>query len=201
MSDLTNDERVFLKKHNIPFDLLHNSKDQRAKDYKLLMKESGKLFAYNTFPCKSFGHKLRSRSGHCIQCNTAMIAYQLRHYSAGMVYIAGSKKLKSIKIGFTRDISIRSISLNTNWYAGVNDWELLYAIESDSAGIIESEVNNKIRAYAHSYDYNHDGNWHNTKETFKCSYAIALNLFEDMALKHKFELKLKKPVNGYDFPS
>ena len=168
--EISDSERIFLKSQNISVYELFNAKGRPIPQCKQEMENHGKLFAYNTTACRKYGHTLRSRSGHCIQCNTARIAFQRRHESAGMVYIAGSLKGSIIKIGYTKDVQIREESLNRTEYAGYYDWIVLFAIRSINAGEFESRLDMALKEYSFSLDYLHDGGLQEANEVFKCSY-------------------------------
>src|SRR5450759_2787334 len=49
--------------------------------------------------CRKAAHRLRSRRGHCVQCDTKKLAFQARFSADQHVYIAGSRSAGLIKIG------------------------------------------------------------------------------------------------------
>jgi hypothetical protein len=104
------------------------------------MKKLGKDIAINTTPCEKGGHTIRNRSGHCVICNPAHIAFQIRSSRSGFIYIARSFKLRACKIGFTENLDSRIDSLNRTKYAGVNDWKMNIAFQTQEAGRIEGEI-------------------------------------------------------------
>ncbi len=178
MIELNSDQIQFLKEHQIHPKYLFNAEGLSKSEYRVYMKELNKLIAYNVSPCQKEGHTLRTRSGHCCQCNTATIAYQKRNDSGGIVYIAGSLSGELIKIGFSKAVEVREESLNRTKYAGFSDWKLLYALKSEKAGQIETKSNSLLHKYSFSTDYNHDGNWHDSSETYKCAYSKAKEFVE-----------------------
>lgn len=172
MTGLNKEQIEFLKKHKIDESRLFNAKDMSPKEYRIKMKLLNRQFAYNVAPCKAKGHTLRSRSGHCIQCRTQRITFQVRGDSKGFVYIACSRKENISKIGYTKDLNERLISLNKTQYAGVEDWNMKLAIKSELAGRIEIKAQSLVRKYRTEYSYSHDGNIHESDETFSCTFEI-----------------------------
>jgi hypothetical protein len=99
---LDREQIEFLKKHKISDAELFDASGLKRQQYQVIMEQENKKFAFGVDPCSN-GHALRTRAGHCIQCNTARIAFERRHSATGQVYIAGSLKGQSIKIGFTKE--------------------------------------------------------------------------------------------------
>lgn len=201
MAELTNEQIRFLKEQKIDPKFVFNAEGLNRTQYRAIMKDLNKLVAYNTPPCKKEGHTLKTRSGHCCQCNTAVLGFQKRNDSAGIVYIAGSLKSRIIKVGFTKAVEIRSISLNYTKYAGCNDWKILYALNSKSAGKIETKSNSLLHAYASSRDYEHDGHWQDSYETYHCSYSKAKEFVEKAYSINKYEVEIEKNIktDKYEF--
>jgi hypothetical protein len=75
--------------------------------------------------CRAIGHRIRTRGGHCAQCNPANIGFTERETANGYVYIAGSRRGRFIKIGATRDVAQRERQLRTERYGGASDWLVL----------------------------------------------------------------------------
>jgi hypothetical protein len=91
-------------------------------EYRQIMKELNKYVAFNVIACRKSGHTLRTRTGHCIQCDTARLAFMKRHVSEGIIYIAGSKEGEIMKVGYSKAVEVRQESLNRTQYAGYKDW-------------------------------------------------------------------------------
>lgn len=201
MNELTNEQKEFLKHHNISLDKVYNANGKSPNEYRVQMKNLGKQFAYNVAPCQNSGHTLRDRSGHCIQCNPASIAFMKRNDSAGFLYIAATIKGKVLKIGFTKELSNRDASLNRTKYAGFNDWIILFAIESQVAGQVENQIKNIMEPYKEEFDYNHDGNHHDSGETYTCSYSKIKKSLLDLceSRNHLFSIKKNIKSNLYEF--
>jgi hypothetical protein len=201
MADLTSDQIRFLKEQNIHPKYVFNAEGLSRSEYRIIMKELNKLIAYNVSPCQREGHTLRTRSGHCCQCNTAYIGFQKRNDSGGIVYIAGTLTGKLIKIGFSKAVEVRAESLNRTKYAGFNDWKILYALKSESAGRIETKSNSLLRKYAFSIDYDHDGHWQDSSETYHCAYSKAKSFVEKSYKSENYKVKIERnsPTREYEF--
>ena len=197
--DLAPSEISFLKDHNITAKDLFNAQGYSSKEYRVIMKELNKKIAYNATPCQKEGHRLRTRSGHCCQCNTAVIEFQKRNDSSGFVYIAGSLKGKLIKIGFTKAVEVRSESLNRTTYAGYKDWKILFAAKSNKAGIIENKSNSTLHKYAFGSTYEHDGKWQESTETYHCSYSKAKEIVINISSQKKISIVLDSRSDKYEF--
>jgi hypothetical protein len=201
MKGLTTEQLGFLKEQNIHLKYVFNAEGLSKSEYRLIMKELNKFIAYNVSPCQQERHTMRTRSGHCCQCNTASIGFQKRNDSAGIVYIAGSKFGELIKIGFTKAVQIRAKSLNQSNYAGYNDWEILFAIKSENAGRIETKANSLLRRYAFSNEYEHDNHWQDSHETYRCSYSKAKEFIERAYSTEKYHIEIEKNISTtiYEF--
>ena len=170
---LSPEQVEFIQKHKIHPRYVFDGIGMNQAQYRPIMKILNKGVAFNVPPCKEAGHTLRTRSGHCCQCNTARLEFQKRNDSGGNVYIAGTVTGETIKVGFTKSVEIRSESLNRTKYAGYSDWEIIYAISSKDAGRIETQANVLLQAYELATQYIHDGHWQDSFETFKCSFTKA----------------------------
>ena len=197
---LTSEQLAFLKKHKVQLKSVFDSHDVSRKDRMRIMKDLNMRIAFNVPPCSKGGHTLKNRHGHCVQCNTAILAYQARHHSKGIVYVAGSLAGKLIKIGFSKSVGVRAESLNRTKYAGFNDWVVLYALNSENAGLIESEAQSLLHKYRFAIQYKHDG-WNNSIETFHCAYSKAKEFVEKVVKEKKYVVEIEKNIQteGYEF--
>lgn len=201
MNELTIKQLQFLKEQNIHLKYVFNAEGLSKSEYSLIMKDLNMLIAFNVTPCSLKGHTMRTSSGHCCQCNTASIAFLKRHYSAGIVYIAGSKHGNLVKIGFTKAVKMRNESLNNSKYAGYNDWVILFALKSNNAGRIETRANSLLRDYAFSNDYHHDNHWQDSRETYHCAYSKAKEFVEKAYTMEnsQVEIELNSMTDKYEF--
>lgn len=161
MADLTAHELQFLYTQRIDESAVMDCSWMRSHAYKLEMKQEGYLWCIAPKPCY-VGHRLRSRAGHCIQCNTARIAFVKRHYDTAYIYIAGSLSSRVVKVGNAIWPERRVDALNSRRYGGITDWVLLYHAKYDAAGKIEFVAHGRLFGYR----------W-DMKEIFRCSYEMA----------------------------
>jgi len=174
MTDLTAEERQFLKEYRIPLSNLFDASGyRRVKDYQAQMKEDGIGFAFGTKPCGAGGHKLRTRKGHCIMCRPDRISYYMRYRSEGFVYIAGSLRTKFIKVGMTTDLTERLNNLKAHQYGTTKDWEMLATVRTKRAGECEYNVHQALDRYRADGTYTKAGKPYVCYELFSCGFKIA----------------------------
>lgn len=187
--DMTTEERNFINQQGLPEELFIDANRQSINQIEGRMKSLGKVFAYNSIPCDQYGHTIRTRAGHCIQCDTARIAFILRHVSFGTVYIAGSIKGQLIKIGTTSSRESRADSLNRTKYGNQDDWEILLSFRCLNAGAIEFETHKILRPFvATDIKYSHENRDQKTYELFRCSYKRAKDSLTQIINDLKIEM-------------
>src|SRR6516162_4774254 len=84
------------------------------------IKEENKTVALGT-RCKKGRHRLRTRSGHCIQCDPRKLAFQTRFSTSQYIYIAGSLSEELLKIGICVDWRQREHQLRSEKYGSAGD--------------------------------------------------------------------------------
>lgn len=84
------DELEFLKRHGVKLEEVHDGQRQSQARRRTEAERLGKTLVLGP-PCQAANHRLRTRAGHCVQCDPKKLAYQTRHTAPGYVYIAGSK--------------------------------------------------------------------------------------------------------------
>src|SRR5665811_560663 len=110
MEGLTKEQLDFLKEHKVHLKFVFDAQGMSKSVYRPIMKDLNKYIAFNVTPCNKYGHTLRTRSGHCCQCNTAHMAFQKRNDSIGVTYIGGTLTGNVIKVGFiTLPVSVPPI--------------------------------------------------------------------------------------------
>lgn len=180
MTQLFPDQLEFLDKHGIPLSAVFDASDLKKSEYKFLMKELGKLVAYGVSPCKKAGHTLRTRAGHCLQCDPLKLVYLLRHINTGMVYIAGSRSGSFLKVGSAVDAQKRISTLNSWAYASQNDWSLISSFSCNKAGSVEHLVQKGVSDFAYPAQYTRDGRQVDCLEIYKCNYSRILQAVETL---------------------
>jgi hypothetical protein len=119
---------------------------------------------------------LRTRSGHCAQCDTRTLAYQGRHHSPGYVYIAGSLSAKLLKIGTAIDIEQRKSNLRHQAYGGIHDWEMLFYAKVDNGGKVEGDALRLLRSFKITRTYEKDGSLQDASELLQVKARICWKL-------------------------
>lgn len=175
-SGLTALEQQFLLQHGIPSSRIYDvgGGSPRSAAIGAAMEQLGKSFAFNATPCKKGGHRLRTRAGHCIQCDHSKIAYQMRYDDSGVVYLAASRSGTFVKVGTTQDPEQRMNSLRTLRYGGVSDWRIEFQSFTDRAGAVEFAVHQSLKRYNVEAEYIRAGVSVACKELFSCSTTVAL---------------------------
>lgn len=157
---------------------VYDGRSQRSAVWKARVRETGQTLVLGT-PCEAAAHRLRTRSGHCAQCNPANIAYQNRHNSSGYVYIAGSVTRRVIKIGTALDIEQRCKNLVNQCYGGITDWTILFFAEVDNGGLVESFALRRLEGYRFDFDYIKDGKRQRATEILEVNFSQALKAVVD----------------------
>lgn len=188
MTEITQEQRHFFLSHRIPMSMVFDASGLKRSEYKVAMEALGKHFAIGVTPCGNAGHTIRSRSGNCVQCNTANVAYQLRHCASGHVYLAGSPSAKILKIGMTSDLAKRVSILNHYRYGMADDWEMLLSVRTDDAGRIESSVHKALQDFSIDGAYFREGRKTRCYELFRCSYATARDALVDSRQNSAFAM-------------
>src|SRR6202161_4571783 len=105
MATLTKEQLDFLYKHEVPLSRVGDATGMRTAEYQKCMKELDLWLAIGVRACKSAGHTLRTRAGHCAQCNTANLAFLRRYEDKGTVYVAQSHAIALTKVGAASDVA------------------------------------------------------------------------------------------------
>jgi len=119
-------------------------------------------------------HRLRTRAGHCAQCDTSKISYQRRHHSPGFVYIAGSQSARLLKIGTAIDIAQREANLRNQAYGGIRDWKVLFTAWVENGGKIEGAALKNLKQHKTSRIYVKDGESQEAVELLQTSFTKAI---------------------------
>ena len=144
----------------------------RKLDYERTMAAQGFNFAFGVTPCRRAGHTLRTRAGHCIQCDHSKIAYMARYDAAGFVYIAGSPSGRLMKVGTSINVADRHAKLNEYSYGGQRDWQIAATAFCAAAGRVEGAAQSKLGRFAVAGSYTRAGRSQQCYELFRCSFDI-----------------------------
>lgn len=164
--ELTGEERAFLLSQKIKPDHVLDARGMSKDQWTARAKADGILFILGS-PCNAAGHRLRTRAGHCIQCDTSKIAYIRRFAEPGHVYIAASKAAKLLKIGSCKDIGQRERNLCAHKYGGSTDWQIIAWAKTPKAGELEFDIQRTLGALAFEGSYEKDGRIQQTRELLR----------------------------------
>lgn len=171
MAKLSRSDEAFLDLHGIPLTATFDASGMRAAAWKQAMRDQGKLIAYGVSCLR--GHSLKTRAGNCVRCNTANIAYALRPSKPGYVYIAHSKALGLVKIGFSQDPDNRVYIANLEGYGGAADWAIKVQHYATSAGRIELELHSLLHSHKDPRYWYRNGDLIEAREVYSCSASFA----------------------------
>ena len=181
LSILTNEEKTFIKHHGIETSEIYDARGKTIKEYHDKAKMLGCGFVLAN-PCPK-GHRLKDRTGHCIECRPMGIAIRKRESGKGVVYVAVNGKFT--KVGMIENniksvdeaINKREYRLNDEGgYGARTGWKTIkkWALEKN-AGKVEREAQNLLDKYKVEKDYIHSGELHSAKELFECSIQTAID--------------------------
>jgi hypothetical protein len=174
----TSAELAFLHEQRIPESDVFHAEGMPKKLYKPVMEELGAIFVTGSAPCLAAGHTIRTRAGHCAQCDTSRIAYQRRHRSKGFVYVAHSRSLDLVKIGSSKDPLRRVNGLAKMGYGGCADWHLVRHYPSSSVGRVEFNAHAQLESERVPVVYLRDGFRVCCREAFRVRPSDALRAVE-----------------------
>ena len=185
---LTNEEKEFINHHGISPTDIYDARGEITKEFHANANKLGCHFVINYGQC---GHRLKTRSGHCIMCRPANISFQKRDTIGGIIYVAFSGKY--CKIGVTDDkeksyqksLNDRENRLNSEGgYGGQTDWKRLktWSIEKN-VGKVERCAHQLLEKYKVEKQYVYSGKMRNAKELFVCPIQTAID-----AVKKAIEL-------------
>ena len=154
------------------------------------MKALGKTVGVNSTPCYKHGHTIRTRAGHCLQCNPRNYGFLKQYISGGFVYISESKSTGLLKVGITSNLARREYWLNYFEYADISDWEIrdnIYVPER--VGGVENDVHKSLGPFTTFRTYTHDGETVYCQEVFDCPLDIAQKALQNASHGTAFILK------------
>jgi hypothetical protein len=168
------EELAFLRRHRISPDDVYDGRNESKLAWQMGARDNGKTLILGS-PCRASGHRLRTRAGHCAQCDPKKITYQRRWRARSYVYIAGSLAAGLIKVGVAADTMHRENVLRRIRYGNVEDWELLAHVEVEEGGRIEYETLMRLGRQRVFKSYQKDGYSQVGGELLLCSFSAALS--------------------------
>ncbi len=176
---LVQEQKAFLKRHGILIDQVMDASGMPASKWKVLIKDSEYIVAVGVTKCQKKGHSMRSHAGHCVMCDPAKLAFQMRHRSKGQIYIMYSSKNRLVKVGVASSAITRQVSLNQIGYGNIKDWNLKYKWQVSKSGAVEKKVHQLLREYSVSISHS-TGNSNSAGEIFTCSVKKAKEMVESI---------------------
>ncbi|MGY6217132.1 GIY-YIG nuclease family protein [Methylolobus aquaticus] len=186
MATLTNEELGFLKSQHISPSLVLDAAGLSKKERLAAMERLEKYFYFGGPPCRNSGHHLRTKAGHCIQCDTSKIAYQLRYSGAGHVYLAHSRSTGYVKVGYTKfHPQERAELLRTFSYGGISDWSIdRFVYFEINAGRTEFAIHAEMESALTRITYDKgEGITVASREIFACDLTYARGIFDEITTK------------------
>lgn len=174
MAILSESQHEFLKSQNIPLSKVMDATGLATWQWKAIMSDLDIWIAYGVSACRTAGHTLRTRAGHCIQCSPENLSYLKRHNQPGYIYIAQSIRGNLIKVGTSNDPKYRVTQLNCYVYGGRDDWVLQFKDESAMAGKAEAMAHHKLSQCAATGSYVKSGQKIECRELFLCTLDTAI---------------------------
>lgn len=112
-----------------------------------------------------------STSDHCVECHPQNIQHQKKYRQPGHIYIAVSSNAGVTKIGVSEedDLKTRIGFLNSQSYAGANDWKLVESYYVEAVGRVERMLIELLKAHQTRIEYVKAGRKKISREVFACS--------------------------------
>lgn len=177
MVDLNRDEIAFLGDHGLTENDVFDWRGYKSSERRKAIKAAGKTLALGT-PCLKGGHRLRTRAGHCAQCDPAKIAYQSRKTMRAVLYAARSEAIQCFKVGISEDPDRRIGDLNRETYGGATDWQIFMARELNDAGKSEVGIHRDLSGFAKAAWYRKGNHRQEAQELFACSAEQVVKAFQ-----------------------
>jgi hypothetical protein len=170
--DLTEEELQFLRRHGYGPEDVYDAREWKQSYWMKQIEVEGKWIALGT-RCKNGGHRLRSRRGHCVQCDPKKLAFVKRYSARQYVYIAESRSSGLVKIGTCSNCWQREGQLRAERYGGIDDWDFVFSQTTTNAGRVEALAHRLLSQHAVSRRYVKDGVPQTAIELLKCPTEVA----------------------------
>jgi T5orf172 domain len=167
-------ELEFLTSQGLSPEDVFDCRGKPVSDFGELARKSGKTLMLST-QCSKGGHRLRTRKGHCAQCDPKKLSFQKRHRAKAKVYVAHSSSKNLSKIGSTIDIDNREKKLCFDRVASAVDWKIVFYAETEEAGKLEQIVHSQLGNWLFPIEYFKDGKKQISRECFTCTPIFAVN--------------------------
>lgn len=187
---LTKEQKDFIKKYQIPEDLLFDANGKEmSEELKQSMLDSKTVIAYNaTGNLENPDFNFINIDGDFVQAEPEKIPFALRTYKTGYIYIAGSKKNHLIKVGSSNETKdrIKTLNITTTKSGPIDDWELIFQAKTETLGKVERMFQQKLSEYKSATQYE-KGKLQNGGELYRCSYHKAKDAITAAEGEEQFE--------------
>lgn len=122
----------------VELDSLYDARGQRPCQWKEEAKYRGCEIVISD-PCK-YGHRFRTRTNSCIECNPGSLNFLRRYGQNGYVYGAWSAAGGLVKIGCTKNLIKRKTVLRSQGYNGYSDWIYIFSARFENMARTEKSV-------------------------------------------------------------
>lgn len=173
MATLTDEQRRFLLHHRVPLSAVFDATGLSPRCYRAAMKAADALVAIGVARCRASEHAMRTRAGHCVQCNPAGLGFLRRHTAPGSVYVAYSEREQIAKVGSSQYPNVRIEELNRKAYGGASDWYLYKSFATAEAGRTEALAQWRLRDHWVRRTYFWAGQFRECYELFECAAHVA----------------------------
>lgn len=187
MMDLTRAELDFLASQGLAEADVLDGRRMSQEQGRRAAKELNKPVVLGS-PCKKAGHRLRTRPGHCAQCDPKKLGYQKRHLEPKDLYIAFSRRAGLVKVGSSNSVDVRINKINFEGVGGATDWRLIFRVPVKEGQRLETEVQALLSEHMSPSSYIKDGRRQESRECFKCSAAEALEAVLHAAQRGEHDL-------------
>lgn len=185
--DLTCEEIAFLTSQGLsPSDVL-DGRLMGKEQSRHVAKDRGLTLLLRS-ACQKAGHRLRTRSGHCVQCNPAKLGFEKRHLERKDVYLAFSRHAQLVKVGSSNSVEVRINHINAEAVGGAMDWRLIFRVPVKEGQRLENEVQKLLAEHMTPIRYIKGGRQQVSRECFKCSAMHALEAVFHAAQRGKHDL-------------
>jgi hypothetical protein len=196
---LTREELLFLRSQGYGPGDVFDARNLPSDYWKARARDEGKAIVLGA-PCRRAGHRLRTRAGHCVQCDTSKLAYHKRYSSPGYIYIAGSRSGRVVKIGMAIDIEQRERNLRNQSYGGISDWEILFHVPVEEGGRLEQAALSLVSRYIRTRTFEKDGALVDASEILSCPFSTALDAVRKVVGEESMSRSWKWSRSGeYEF--
>jgi hypothetical protein len=180
MGQLDKSQLRFLKDQGVALSQVFDASGLSTSERRQRMEALEKKFYFGGTACRAAGHTLRTKAGHCIQCDTSKIAYQLRSSQGRHVYVAYSNEGACAKVGTTSlEPEERIYSLCASDYGGFSDWRLVDSrYLAMNAGAAEFSVHAELEPFQSPVGYYKTNDmWVECREIFFCECDDVAHVF------------------------